>query len=266
MKLLYPEKPMTSQIGVIIPTLNSAATLKWTLLSLLSQNKCDVQIIVVDSGSTDGTDDICREWGIKKVYAPPGNMYHAINIGMKMLNTKWLAYLNSDDLVYGDSYAEMIECGERANADLVYGHCNYIDLAGRYIYAQKAAPTYMLAGLFRAGIMGFAQPATIMRQKVFVELGGFNEEYRHISDFELFDRAYQAGYAFVQYAQAVAAFRVHAGQISSAHDQVSAEKQQLFTAKMAHNKCNGIFSQILWRVYNAPYYASRAYRKLKGDE
>lgn len=257
---------MTFQIGVIIPTLNSGETLKWTLNSLLSQNRCDVQIIVVDSGSIDGTGDICREWGIKKVYALPGNMYHAINIGMKMLDTKWITYLNSDDLVYADSYARMIECGERTNADLVYGHCNYIDWAGSIIYAQKAAPKCLLKGLFRAGVMGFAQPATIYRQRVYTELDGFSEIYRHISDFEYYDRAFQSGYAFNRIMHPVAAFRVHPGQISSASDQVNAEKQRLFASTRYRKDYVGMLSCNLWRIYNVLYYARRAYRKLKGAE
>ena len=67
-------------ITYVIPTLNSASTLDMTLFSLKSQRDINLEILVVDSGSTDKTLEICKKWNIKSIYVEAGNMYKAINI------------------------------------------------------------------------------------------------------------------------------------------------------------------------------------------
>jgi glycosyltransferase involved in cell wall biosynthesis len=59
------------KVTYVVPTLNSAATLEMTLLSLKSQRDVDLSILVIDSGSTDGTLDICKHWDVKTIYAEP---------------------------------------------------------------------------------------------------------------------------------------------------------------------------------------------------
>ena len=88
------------EIGVVVRTFNSAETLEWTLLALENQEDCSVKIVVVDSGSSDDTLEICARHKLRTEYEPPGNMYRAINVGMRLLDTEWITYLNSDDIVY----------------------------------------------------------------------------------------------------------------------------------------------------------------------
>ena len=52
------------RFGIVVPTLNSAATLEWTLCALRGQRDITPEIIVADSGSADGTLDICKKWGV----------------------------------------------------------------------------------------------------------------------------------------------------------------------------------------------------------
>jgi len=52
-----------------------------------------------------------------------------------MLNTEWVTYLNSDDVVYGDAYARLIMLGNEEKADVVYGHYDYVDYFGRFLYS-----------------------------------------------------------------------------------------------------------------------------------
>src|SRR5580692_7524609 len=82
---------------VVVPTLNSAATLDWTLMSLTAAG--DIRVIVADSFSTDETPQVCRRWNVELINVPAGNMYKAINAGLRLATTEWLAYVNSDDWV-----------------------------------------------------------------------------------------------------------------------------------------------------------------------
>jgi glycosyltransferase involved in cell wall biosynthesis len=247
-----------SNIGVVVPTLNSAITLKWTLLSLASQAECNVEIVVVDSGSTDGTLEICEAWGIKTVFVPPGSIYGAVNEGTKYLTTKWVTYLNSDDLVFRDSYARLIAEGERRHADVVYGHCQYIDFAGRYVYCRNAAPEYLLPHLFRGGILGFAQPATVYLRTMFDMLDGFDVQFKQIADYDFFARAFRAQRRFRRLTKPdVVAFRVHTGQVSSNREQVQRETLRAMQLQPDSSRLSAQLSKNAWRLMNIPYYVNR---------
>jgi glycosyltransferase involved in cell wall biosynthesis len=114
-------------ISVAVPTLNSASYLENTLFSLVHQTGCRVEVIVADSGSEDETLNICKRYSLKTMFIPPGNMYSAINKALAVCESPWLSYLNSDDIVYPNSYARLIRYGENQNADIVYGGCDFID-------------------------------------------------------------------------------------------------------------------------------------------
>lgn len=172
------------EIGVVVPTLNSAKTLEWSLLALNSQEGCQVKIIVVDSGSSDETLEICARHKVRAEYDPPGNMYRSINVGMCLLDTEWVTYLNSDDIVYRDSYSRLMELGNRSRADVVYGHSDYIDWNGCFLYSFSAAHPLLLSGLIHSGLLQFAQPAAIFRKVVYEDLKGSSEKYCAIADFD----------------------------------------------------------------------------------
>src|SRR5579859_6963550 len=109
---------MDQRLTVVIPTLNSAATLNWTLASLAASG---IRVIIADSFSTDATVDICARWSAEVISVPPGNMYTAINTGLRLADTEWLAYVNSDDLVFTSSYLRMFELAREQRVDIAYG-------------------------------------------------------------------------------------------------------------------------------------------------
>jgi glycosyltransferase involved in cell wall biosynthesis len=213
-------------IGVVVPTLNSGRTIASALASLREQRGCRVDIIVADSGSTDATLDVCRRLDVRAVYVPPGNMYQAINEGLRRLKTPWLAYLNSDDLVYADAYERLIRLAEQDGADVVYGDSDFVDVAGRYLYSLGAPAPDRLSNLFRAKMFGFHPHAAAFRREVFEKLGGFSGRLRHVADMEFFARACFLGHKFAhEPGPAVAAFRVHVDQLSRRERHVAEEER-----------------------------------------
>lgn len=250
-----------TEISYVIPTLNSAKTLEMTLLSLRSQNNIKINVIVVDSGSTDGTLEICQRWGVKTLYAEPGNMYRAINVGLRQCQTKWLGYINSDDWLYPDGIQSLIERGENTQADLVYGRCDYTDEGGRFLCSFVPAKPDQLLPLFRSGILGFAQQSTIFRDRLYHQLEGFNEDYFLRADAEFYQRALVKGNKFTKVEGAsVAAFRRHKNQLSHTKaQQMQAEKQKMLTA-VGQKTLLDRMTLLQWRLKNLPDYAIRILR------
>lgn len=249
-----------AEIGVVVPTLNSAATLDWTLCCLRHQKEVSLEIVAADSGSDDGTLEICNRWGVSTIHVPAGNMYSAINEGFRHLNTAWLTYLNSDDVVYPYSYARLIACGKRRRAAAVYGDCDFMDFEGRFLYALKSAPPALLLGLFRLGIGGFVQPAILFSANAFRELGGFDERFRLISDFDFFSRMAFGGYVFAKLQRpAVASFRRHAGQLSASQAKSMKQEMSLWHQSRELKGSPWSWLDLLnWRLQNLSCYAWRA--------
>lgn len=249
-------------ISCVVPTLNSGATLELTLLSLRKQSPITVNVMIVDSDSQDDTRQIGECYGVPVLFAEPGNLYRAVNVGLRMAQTEWLTYLNSDDWLYPESYWRLIEAGEAAQADVVYGNCDYVDGWGQFLYSFAAAQPDQLLPLFRYGRMGFAQPAAIFRRSVYAELEGFTEDFRYKADADFFIRALQAGKRFVYVSgPAVACFRLHAQQLSNRQaEEIELESRQLFGQAMLQPIWSDKLTLLKWRLTNAPHYLLRILR------
>jgi glycosyltransferase involved in cell wall biosynthesis len=251
------------KLGIVVPTLNSSATLEWTLCALRGQKGLTAEIVVADSGSDDGTLDICKNWGVPTFYVPPGNMYRAINLGLRQMETEWIAYMNLDDLVYPRSYTRMVALGELQNSDAVYGDVDFVDDEGRFRFLVKAPPPFRLAGMFRRDHMGFQPAAAIFRRSVFHELGGFDEQYRLIADYDFFYRLTISGHKLGRVEPpSVAAFRTHASQLSSREAGNMKSELRLFRRAMkVRSLPSDLFDVFCWRLQNSPMYLWRLMRQ-----
>jgi glycosyltransferase involved in cell wall biosynthesis len=258
---------LKGRISVVVPALNSAATLSWTLCSLRSQKDIAVEIVVADSGSKDGTLEICEKWGVKTIYVPPGNMYRAINTGLREMDSDWVTYLNSDDVVFPDAYARLVALGESQSASLAYGDCDFMDYEGRYLFTQRSVAARGLAGVIRVspsfgGRTGFTQPGAVYRRSAFEELKGFDERYRLIADYDFFFRLVMAKYRVARLDRpAVAAFRLHRSQLSTRERTNLENEMALFRKSVSVNSSPGDWADVLfWRLKNSSTFLSRIMR------
>jgi len=248
-------------ITCVVPTLNGAATLDFTLASLLNQKGVELRVVVVDSGSTDDTLAICRRWGVETLYEPPGNMYKAINLGMATASSEWVAYVNSDDLLFGSSLERLIDLGRASSADLVYGDADFIDFDGRFLSSYSSARPDELLPLFRSHIMGLVQPSVIYTAAAYHRLNGFDTQYRLGADADFYLRALLTGmkYAYLP-KTTVTAFRLHAGQQTGKNlESFAVELKQIFEPIGAPSVSDRVVLA-RWRTRNGPNYMMRAAR------
>lgn len=118
-----------AKVSVIIPVYNGEKTIKRCLDSVTAQTLADIEIIVVDDGSTDGTADIVTAQGdsrIRLFTVPNGGQGHARNTGMDASSGEYYAFVDADDEIEKDMLEKMYAAAKSNDADVV--QCNIFDI------------------------------------------------------------------------------------------------------------------------------------------
>ena len=121
------------KISIITVCYNREHTVGQAIESVLAQDYPDIEYIVVDGASTDGSLQVIRQYDgqLSRVLSEPDHgMYEAINKGIRMATGEVIGLLHSDDFLF-DSHviSDMAECFQRTGADLVYGNGLFVDAA-----------------------------------------------------------------------------------------------------------------------------------------
>ena len=254
--------PSTCRLAVIMPTLNAAATLRWTLESLRPLVDNDCRLIIVDGGSADGTLAIAEAFPCT-LLTTPGTMYQALNHGFTHARADWLTWINADDLLYSDSVLRRLAIA-RASDDVLYGPVDFIDSAGRFVHCWQSAAPHDLLALYQAGYSPLLQQGTLFRRTVFETLGGFNARYTLVADADFWWRAVEGDVRFRDCMQSsVAAFRLHEKQLSQAfREEMKAEHRRMWNDHSRRGptwRSRAAFMR--WRLANAGNYAVRFLRR-----
>jgi glycosyltransferase involved in cell wall biosynthesis len=243
----------SDSLGVVVPTLNSATFLAETLASL---NRIPLisQVILVDSGSTDGTLDIAAAAAnVEILRDAPMGLYPAVNYGLRRLTTAWLTYLNGDDLLHSAGITRLLM--NRDNADILYGPVDFITADGVFLHSWHSAHPHDVLRLFRAGISAVLQQGTLFRRTLFSELKGFSGSWKLVSDADFWWRAAEHGARFKRITSPpVASFRIHRGQLSQRHKSLMAEEHQQMI------KAHGTPAGLLTGLYARTRYRSARWR------
>jgi glycosyltransferase involved in cell wall biosynthesis len=159
-----------------------------TLESVLSQDYPQLEYIVADGGSTDGTVDLLEKnkHRLRYISAPDGGAADAINRGFALSTGSILAWLNADDTYLPGAVAAAVRhLMAEPDAAAVYGQGYWVDSQGAIL---KAYPTHD----FNAEALGedcyICQPACFMRRSAFLEIGGVDAALRSAFDYDLWIR------------------------------------------------------------------------------
>lgn len=224
---------------MVTPTLNQAPFLEHTLRSVRAQTYPNVEHIVVDGGSTDGTLDILRREGeghgegqgaaLRWVTEPDRGMYDAVNKGMALARGDVLAYLNSDDAYLPWAIEAVMKVFEsRPRVDLVFGDGIKVDEETGVQRLRLFPPFDRVSLAYYESIM---QPAVFWRRGLFDRIGGFDEQMRFVADLDYWLRAAAAGARIAHVDEVLAVERIHAGRLSSAMRDVMAAEDRAMRAR-----------------------------------
>jgi glycosyltransferase involved in cell wall biosynthesis len=170
-------------VSIVTPSFNQAQFLEATLLSVLDQDYPNLEYVVVDGASTDGSVDIIRRFTDRLTWwvsEKDSGQSEAVNKGLRKAHGEYVAWLNSDD-VYLPGTVSAAVAAFRSNpaAGIVYGDALAIDAEGRTINLMHARQ-YSLVDLMAFNII--CQPAAFMRRSVVEQANYLNPSYQLLMD------------------------------------------------------------------------------------
>jgi len=172
------------KISIVTPCFNHAEFLEKTILSVLSQNYPDLEFIIMDGGSTDGSVDVIKRYEKQLTHwvsEKDRGQSHAINKGLYKTSGDVLTWLNSDDcLEPGALHLVASQVRRYPNAGAFVGHGRIVNTAGKEIYFKKAGE--LTFERFCQWLDGgdFLQPSCFFRRSAW-ELVGPLDEQTHIA-------------------------------------------------------------------------------------
>ncbi len=202
---------MNPLVSIVTPSFNQAAYLEQTIRSVLEQDYPNIEYLVVDGGSSDGSVGIIGRYADKLAWwvsEKDRGQAEAINKGLRRARGEIVAWLNSDDVYQPGAIAKAVTAFEQnPQAGLVYGDLLSIDSHGQPFNLQTFKP-YTLTDLMAFHIIG--QPSVFMRREVLEQAGELDPSYHYLLDHHLWLR--MASLAPMVYVpETLAAARFHAG-------------------------------------------------------
>jgi len=179
------------KITIITVVWNNKKTIRDAIDSVLAQTYRDIEYIIIDGASTDGTIEIIKSYGdrISNFVSEPDNgIYDAMNKGIKLSSGDVIGLLNSDDLYINENVIEKISMmfkSQRVDsifADLVYVKRNDKEKIVRYFDSSK-----FKLSMFAYGFMP-AHPTFFVKKSIYEKYGLFRTDLKIASDFDLFVR------------------------------------------------------------------------------
>lgn len=184
------------KISVVTVCRNAVATVEDTICSVADQTFPNIEHVIVDGASTDGTIDIIRRYNAvvsEWISEPDDGIYDAMNKGLALATGDIIGFLNSDDVLAGPSVLEQVgrvfmdETLDACFADLVYVDKHDLDKVARY---WRSSP--FVEGAFSQGWCP-AHPTFYARRSVYNSLGRYDTHYKLAADAELMMRYLEKG-------------------------------------------------------------------------
>jgi glycosyltransferase involved in cell wall biosynthesis len=170
-------------VSIVTPSFNQARYLEATLRSVLGQDYPNMEYLVVDGASSDGSIEIIRRYADRLTWwvsEKDSGQSEAINKGLHRARGEFIGWLNSDDLYLPGAVSAAVKVFQsHPQAGLVYGDAQAIDADGKPFNVMRARQ-YSLADLMAFNII--CQPAAFMRRSVLEEAGYLDPAYQLLMD------------------------------------------------------------------------------------
>jgi len=177
--------------SIITVTFNAAQWIERTIQSVVSQTYPDIEYIIVDGGSTDGTVEIINnsQFSILNsqfISEPDNGLYDAMNKGLKLATGDYVWFINAGDRIHSTNTIQEIvnhlaPCTERRAPDIIYGESEISDAQGNSLGMRRLkAPEKLTWKSFKMGMLVSHQSFIVKREIA----EPYNLQYRYSADFD----------------------------------------------------------------------------------
>ena len=214
-------------ISIVTPSFNQAQFVGHTLQSVLNQQYPNLEYIVIDGASSDGSQQVIaqvEEHLTHWISEADKGQTEAINKGFRLTTGEIMGYLNSDDLLLPGALNTVADYfARRPDIDVIYGHRILIDEYGMAIGRWILPPHTSLAYAWEDYV---PQETMFWRRSIWDQAGGhLDESFRFAMDWDLISRFSSIGARFYRLPRYLAAFRVHEKQKTSLQMTTAGQKR-----------------------------------------
>lgn len=197
------------RITIVTPSYNQAAYLEQTLRSVLDQGYPDLEYLVLDGGSTDGSAALIERYAPRLSHwrsAKDAGQAAALREGFARATGDVLAWINSDDWYEPGALMKVGEAFARGGAEIVHGSVRFVDTAGARLWD---APMVLDERVLAYESEYPAQPALFWSRALYEKVGGLDPAFRFAMDYDLLVRMVRAGGRGRKVWRTLANFRLH---------------------------------------------------------
>jgi glycosyltransferase involved in cell wall biosynthesis len=249
-KIFLNKDHLWPKISIVIPSYNQEEFLERTILSVLNQNYPNLELIIIDGGSTDGSTEMIKKYEMfltHWVSEPDQGQASAIKKGFTKTTGEIMAWLNSDDMYLPGTLSAVAEVfGNDNTVDLVYGNGYHVDTEDTILGELRYTPFHFPTLLYSATMM---QAATFWKRNIYFNTGGINDSYRFSMDYDLLLRMTKNG-TCKHLRRYLSCFRIHGNQKTHVIAHVGKEEHDLIRRSfLSSNPGKMLKCAIFWRRY-----------------
>jgi len=199
------------KVSIVTISFNQARFLEAAIRSVVEQDYPDIEYILVDPGSTDGSRDIIEKYRDRIAHVildPDEGPADGLNKGFRLATGEIYGFLNSDDILLSGAVSSAVDFFKKhPEVDVVSGDALIIDKDGKEL--RKSYSDRFSLKRFAYGACVLLQPSTFFRKDAFWEVGGFNRQNRRAWDGELWVDMALKGKRFALSREFWSGFRLH---------------------------------------------------------
>lgn len=181
------------KISVVTVCYNAEKDLEKTILSVINQTYDNIEYIVIDGGSNDGTLSLLNRYAIKidKIVSEPDNgIFDAMNKSLALVSGRWVLFMNAGDLFFNNYVCENIFF-EDIKENIGFIHGSYMGQYPRILRKMQYVPFYKNKSRCRG--MGFSHQAVFVRSDL-AKKYGFNLQFKAAAEYNQISTIYKDGY------------------------------------------------------------------------
>ena len=193
------------KISIITVCLNSEKTIEQTIQSVINQENCDYEYIIIDGKSTDRTLDIIGKYRDEIsviISEPDSGIYDAMDKGISLATGDIIGIINSDDWYEPGAFVLVEKCFRDTDAEVVYGKMNVVNANGEM---EVLTPSDLEKIRYQ---METPHPTVFIKKEIYKKYGAFQLKYKIAADYEFMLRLYIKGVRFRYVEHILANFRL----------------------------------------------------------